>query len=56
MNKLRQGDWYQSKDTRKKLKVDSCQLAHMRTEGKLEFKKLGNSFYYWIVQNVAKNR
>ncbi|WP_408033115.1 hypothetical protein [Tenacibaculum xiamenense] len=35
-----------SKETRKKLKISSCQLMHLRTEGKIEFIKKGNAYFY----------
>jgi hypothetical protein len=35
-----------SKEVRKELKISSCDLAHMRIERKLKYKKVGNAFLY----------
>jgi hypothetical protein len=40
------GNWHTSKEVEKELKISSCNLAHLRLEGKIEFKKVGNSFFY----------
>lgn len=37
-----------SKEMRKKLKISSCELMHMREAGKLEYVKKGNAFLYSI--------
>ena len=42
---IKNEDWLKSKDAMKALKVSSCDLAHLRMEGKLSFKKEGNTFY-----------
>ena len=47
--------WLNSKEARKKLKVKSCDLMHLREEGKLEFKKEGNAFFYFITQGDKQN-
>lgn len=39
-------DWFKSKEVEKALKISSCDLMHLRTAGKLKFKKEGNSFFY----------
>lgn len=38
--------WLSSKETLKKVKIQSCDLMHYRIQGKLEFKKKGNAFFY----------
>lgn len=35
-----------SKETKKELKVQDCDLAHIRNSGKLQFTKKGNSYLY----------
>ncbi len=39
-------DWLTSKEAEKALRVDSCELMHLRVEGKLGFTKKGNAFLY----------
>lgn len=40
--------YYTSKEAKKILKISDCKLAHLRVDGKLEFKKIGNRFMYLI--------
>lgn len=35
-----------SKETKKRLKISSCELMHLREEGKIDFIKKGNSYFY----------
>lgn len=35
-----------SKETKKELKVQDCDLAHIRNSGNLQFTKKGNSYLY----------
>lgn len=37
-----------SKETKKKLKISSCDLMHLRLEGNLNFIKKGNAYFYSI--------
>ena len=37
-----------SKDTMKQLNISSCKLMHLRTDGKLNYIKKGNSYLYSI--------
>lgn len=39
-------DWLRSDDVRKRLKLTTCELAHMREAGELQFKKQGNAYLY----------
>lgn len=39
-------EWLTSGEMRKRLRVSSCQLAHLREEGRLLFRKDGNAFLY----------
>ena len=41
-------DWLKSKDVEKQLRISSCDLMHLRVDGKLSFIKNGNSFLYNI--------
>lgn len=43
---IKKEEWLKSKDAMKALKVTSCDLAHLRMDGKLSFKKEGNAFLY----------
>jgi hypothetical protein len=38
--------WLSSKDAQKSLKIRGCDLMHFRVQGKLEFEKLGNAYFY----------
>ncbi|WP_417876423.1 hypothetical protein [Winogradskyella sediminis] len=38
--------WLSSKETQKTAKIKSCDLMHYRTQGKLEFEKRGNAYFY----------
>lgn len=38
--------WLSSKETQKTAKIKSCDLMHYRVEGKLQFKKKGNAYFY----------
>lgn len=35
-----------NKEAIKELKVQACELMHLRTSGKLDFEKKGNAFLY----------
>ncbi|WP_430410857.1 hypothetical protein [Kordia sp.] len=35
-----------SKETMKELKISSCELMHLRQDGKIKFVKKGNAFLY----------
>jgi hypothetical protein len=38
--------WLSSKDAQKSAKIKSCDLMHYRVQGKLEFEKRGNAYFY----------
>jgi hypothetical protein len=40
--------WMNSTEARKRLKVSTCDLAHLRNAGKIESKKVGNAYYYKV--------
>lgn len=40
--------WLSSIDTKKALRISSCELMHMRERGELKFEKRGNAYFYNI--------
>lgn len=38
--------WLSSKETQKEGKIKSCDLMHYRIQGKLEFQKKRNAYFY----------
>jgi hypothetical protein len=44
--KSKTGDWLDSKEARKQLKVSACDLSHIREAGKLRFRKDRNAYRY----------
>lgn len=44
------GSWVRTKDAMKLLKVSSCDLCHLREQGKIEFKKQGNAYFYRVTR------
>ena len=50
MNQSRES-WYTSKQILKLLKINDCELMHLRLEGKIEYKKEGNRFWYLFTKN-----
>lgn len=47
---MKQNDnkWLNSKVTKSLLKMSDCKLMHLRLEGKIEYKKDGRAFLYFI--------
>ncbi len=41
-------NYLSSKEMMKELKVSSCELMHLRVEGKLDYVKKGNAYFYKI--------
>jgi len=39
-------EWLKSQEVRRLLRISTCQLAHLRHEGKLKFRKVGNAYLY----------
>jgi len=39
-------EWLSSKEAQKKAKIKGCDLMHYRVQGKLEFEKRGNAYFY----------
>lgn len=39
-------EWLNTKETKKRLKLSDCELMHLRLAGKIEFKKIGNGYFY----------
>lgn len=48
MNKQPDKKWLSSKETKSLLKISDCRLMHLRLEGKIEIKKVGRAYYYFI--------
>lgn len=38
--------WLTSEQVRKRLKISTCDLAHLRQAGRLRFRKKGNAYLY----------
>jgi len=47
--------WLSSKEIRTHLKISSCDLMHLREKGKLEFKKVGNAYFYKLPQQLSNH-
>jgi hypothetical protein len=43
--------YFTSKEAKRILKISDCKLAHLRVDGKLEFKKVRNRFFYLIIES-----
>lgn len=43
--------WISSKETRKILKITTCELMHMRHAGLISFRKKGNAYEYLVSYN-----
>ena len=39
-------DWLSSIEIRSHLKISGCELMHLREKRKIEFKKVGNAYFY----------
>lgn len=44
--KIQSAQWLKSKEVMKTLKIQACDLMHLREAGKLKFIKQGNAFLY----------
>jgi hypothetical protein len=47
-NEKKTEHWLTSKEIKAILKVSDCHLMHLRLQGALKFKKVGNSFFYCL--------
>lgn len=52
-NKDQTNNWFSSKEARTHLKISGCELMHLREKGKLEFKKVGNAYFYKLPQQLS---
>jgi hypothetical protein len=43
-----ESSWVRSKEAMKLLKISSCDLCHLREQGKIEFKRQGNAYFYRV--------
>ncbi len=41
-----QKEWLSSKEAQKTAKIKGCDLMHYRVQGKLDFEKRGNTYFY----------
>jgi hypothetical protein len=41
-------EWLTSVDARKAFRLTTCELAHLRESGQLEFRRKGNAFLYQV--------
>ena len=47
--------WLRSEEVRRRLKLSTCELAHMRDAGHIRFKKIGNAYFYRVDdENAAR--
>lgn len=46
MEKVNKQNFLTSKEAKSELKVQDCDLAHIRNTGKLQFTKKGNAYFY----------
>lgn len=42
------GQWLRSDEIRQRLKLTTCELAHLREAGKIDFQKQGNAYLYRV--------
>ncbi len=43
---MNNSNFLSSKETKKELKISSCELMHLRESGKLKYIKKGNAYFY----------
>jgi hypothetical protein len=48
--------WCSSRETKKSLKISDCELMHMRLSNQLEFKKIGNAFFYLLTKDQINSQ
>jgi hypothetical protein len=56
---MKQALYLTSKEAKKELKVQDCELAHIRNSGKLKFTKKSNSYLYFkesIEEFITKHK
>jgi hypothetical protein len=46
-------DWLTSAEVRKSLRISTCDLAHLREEGRIRAEKRGNAYYYLATDVLA---
>ncbi|MFT6528595.1 MAG: hypothetical protein ACJAZB_000227 [Psychrosphaera sp.] len=46
-------NWLSSTEIKKILRITGCELMHRRVKGELEFKKVGNAYFYLIPKSHA---
>ena len=45
--------WISSKEVQRTVNIKGCDLMHYRIQGKLEFKKTGNAYFY-LKESIVK--
>lgn len=48
-------NWLRSEEVRRRLKLSTCELAHLRDSGGIRYKKSGNAFLYLVDGEEAKD-
>jgi len=48
-------NWLSSKEIRAKLKISGCKLMHLREKGEIEFKKVGNAYFYKLPKSSLES-
>jgi len=48
-------DWLSSQEIKTELKITGCELMHLREEGELEFKKVGNAYFYKLPMKYSES-
>lgn len=48
--------WLTSNEAKAALKISDCHLMHLRLQGALKFKKVGNRFFYCLPQQRAADK
>jgi hypothetical protein len=46
-------EWLSSTEIRQKLRISSCELMHRREAGVLQYKKVGNAYFYLLPTQAA---
>ena len=47
--------WFSSKVARTHFKISGCKLMHRREKGELEFKKVGNAYFYKLPKSSLES-
>jgi hypothetical protein len=50
-----ESEWLTSKEIKIQLNVSGCELMHRREKGELEFKKVGNAYFYKLPKKYRES-